>query len=44
MNIASKADGLLLSQTMVGSNADEEIPEVKDMDEQSITFAELGDG
>ena len=44
MNIASKGDGLLLSQTMVGSNADEEIPEMKDMEKQSITVVDLGDG
>ena len=43
MDIASTGDGLLLSQTMVGSNADEEIPEMKDMEKQSITVAKLGD-
>ena len=44
MDIASKGDGLLLGQAMVGSNANEEVPEVKNMEKQSITVAELGDG
>ena len=44
MDTASKGDGLLLSQTMVGSNADEEIPEMKDMEKESIAGAKLIDG
>ena len=44
MDTASKGDGLLSSQTMVGSNADEEIPEMEDMEKESITGAKLVDG